>query len=104
MDGMLDSLWDSGWKVTEKFSSVRAGVTSLSDDKAFLKLRYFMLECEKTKSKSNFFSRKDLVLKAGVSANDSIDEVSRILGKKGILGLTLKVDTLLDAEGLGRGK
>ena len=60
---------------------------SLSDDKASLKLRDFLLECEKRNSKSNLFSRKDLVLKVGVSENHSIYEVVRIVGREGTEGL-----------------
>ena len=100
MDKMLDSLWDSRSKVIEAWSSRRTGMMSLSDDKAFLKLRYFLLECEKINSKSNFFSGKHLVLKAGVSANYAIDGLAKITGKEGIEGFTLKSDSLLHVEGL----
>ena len=62
-------------------SSVRTGVMNLLDNKYFLKTRDFLLECEKINSKSDFFSRKDLVLKAGVSANHSIDGIARIVRK-----------------------
>ena len=82
-------------------STWRAGMIRLSDDKYLLKLRDFFLECQKIISKSNFFSRKYSVLKASVSANYSIDGVLRITGKEEIAGFTLKVDTLLHAEGLG---
>ena len=76
-------------------------MTSLSDDKVFLKLRAFLLECERIDSRFNFFSGKYLVFKADVSTNDSIDRVARISGKEEIAGFTLKADTLLDTEGLG---
>ena len=52
--------------------------------------------------KFSFFSRKDLVFKVVVYAHDSIYGVTRILGKEGIVGFTLKVETLLNAEGIGR--
>ena len=104
MDEMLDSLWDSGSKVREMCSIGWSGVMSLLDDKDFLKLIDFLLECEKTNSKFNFFSRKYLALKTGVSANNSINGVARTVGKERIEGFTLKVDTLLDAKGLGGAK
>ena len=44
MDKMLEPLWDLESKVTEKWSSGWVGVISLLDDKAFLKLRCFLLE------------------------------------------------------------
>ena len=74
---------------------------SLSDNKDFLKLRDFLLNCEKQKSKSNLFSSKDFVLKGGISANDSTDGVATLPGKEGTEVFTLKVDALLDSEGLG---
>ena len=37
-------------------------------------------------------------MKAGVSANDSIDGVSRIVWKEGTEGYTLKADASLHAE------
>ena len=73
----------------------------LLDDKAFLKFRYFLLEFDKANSKFNLFSRKDLILQEGVSANDLIDGVAIISGKEGTDGFTLKDDILLDTEGLG---
>lgn len=54
-------------------------------------------------SKSNLFSRKDLVLKAGVSSNDSTYGVDVIARKEGTEVFTLKADVLLDPEGLGGG-
>ena len=66
-----------------------------------MKLIDFFLECDEMNYKFNFFSRKHLVLKVGVSENDSIEGVARISGKEGTSGFTLKVDTLLDAEELG---
>ena len=66
-----------------------------------MKLRDFLLECEKTISKFNLFSRKYLVSKTFFSGNDSIDGVARIVGKAGISGFTLKADALLHAEILG---
>ena len=73
---------------------------SLLDDKALLKVRYFLLESEKIVSKFKLFSRKDLVFKTGVSAHESTDVIARILGKEGIQSFTLKACTLLYAEGL----
>ena len=89
MDEMLDSSWDSESKIIETCSSGQMDVMILLDDKALLKLRDFLLECEKINSKSNFFSEKYLILKAGVSTNDSIDGVAKIAGKEGIEGFTL---------------
>ena len=43
-----------------------------------------------------------MILKAGVSKNNSIDRVARIVGKEGVEGLTLKEDLSLNAEGLSR--
>ena len=71
---------------------------NLSDNKTFLKVRNFLLECEKIVSKFNFFSRKDSVFKEGVSSHESIDMVDRIAVKEGIVGFTLKVNTVLSAE------
>ena len=101
MDQMLDSLWHSGSKVKENYSAGRAGVMSLSDNKAFLILRNFLLDCEKINYKFNLFSRKDLVLKTDVSANDSIDGIARIVGKEGIVGFTLKEHASIDTESIG---
>ena len=92
---MLDSSLDVGSKVVEVFFVVRSGEVKFSDDKAFLKVRYFLFECEKIVFKLNFF-----FFKVVVSAHDTIDGVSRIAGKEVMIGFTLKVDTLLDAEGL----
>ena len=58
MDEMLDSLWDSGSKVTETCSTVRAVVMSLSDDDAFLKFRDFLVEYEKKAINSTYFQEK----------------------------------------------
>ena len=44
---------------------------------------------------------KYLVLKAGISANDSVGGAARIAGKEKIESFTLKADTLLSTEGLG---
>ena len=55
---------------------------SLFGDKALLKLKDFLLECEKTNSKFDLFSGKYLVLKSGISVNDSTHGVARI-SKKG---------------------
>ena len=104
MDEILDSSWNSGSKVTETCSSWRVGVARLSHDKALLKLRDWLLEHEKKKSKSNFFSGKYFVLKSSVSTNDSMNGVPRIVGKERIVDFTLKEDALLDAERLGREK
>ena len=68
-------------KVAQTCSTEREGVASLLDDKAFLKVIDFLLECEKIVSKFNFFSRKYLVFKAGVSEHDSRDAVARVAGK-----------------------
>ena len=57
-------------------------MTSLLDDKHFLKHRDLLLECEKINYKSNFFSGKYLVLKEVFSLNDAIDGVTIIVGKK----------------------
>ena len=83
IDETLDSSWDEMMCVKEEeiYSNWRAGMMSLSDDNDFLKLRDFIFECEKTDSN---FSRKDLVLKVGFSENNSIDGVSRIVGKEGM--------------------
>ena len=81
MDGTLDSSWDTGLTVAEKCSEWPEDVVILSNDKAFLNVRNLLLEREKILSKLNFFSRKDLVLKAGVYAHYSIDGVARIVGK-----------------------
>ena len=77
---------DSGSKLTETWCSGRSGTMSILDDKTFLKLRYFLFECEKNNSKSNLFSGKELVLKTGVSSNYSIDGVAIISGKEVIAG------------------
>ena len=69
---------------------------SLLDDKAFLKVIDFILECEKIVSKFNFFSKKYLVLKEGISVHYSIDRVAIIVGKDGIKGFTLKTNILLN--------
>ena len=73
----------------------------LSEDKNFLKVRDFLLECQKIVSKFNFFSRKYLTFKEGVSAHCSIDGVARIAGKEGTEGFTLKVHILSSLGGLG---
>ena len=87
---MLDSSQHLGSKVTETCYLVREGAIIISDDKDFFKLIDFILEYEKTNSKSNFFNGKDLVLKEGIPVNYSIDRVARIVGKEGIEGFTLK--------------
>ena len=74
---------------------------SLSDDNAFLKVRDFLLDCEKKNYKFNFFSRKESVFKVNVSANGSTYGVAIIVRKEVIKYFTSKADSLLDAEGLG---
>ena len=74
-------MWDSESKLTETCSSGWGSIISLLDDKALLKLKCFLLECEKTSSKSKLFSAKALVLNEVVSENDSIDEIARITVK-----------------------
>ena len=61
IDEILDSLWNSGSTAIKMFSSGRKGVMSLLDHKTFFKLRDFLLECEETNSKSNFFSEKNVL-------------------------------------------
>ena len=61
-----------------------AGMTNISDGKSFLKVKDFILTREKTASKFNFFSRKDLVFKAGIYVNYSIDGAARISVKEGM--------------------
>ena len=75
-------------------------MVNLLDDKSFLTVRSFFLECEKIAFKFNFFSRKYLVFKTGASSHDSIDGVARVAGRQGIAGFILKADTLLNAERL----
>ena len=101
MDEMLDSSWDAGSKAVETWSEWREDVINLSDDKDLLKVTRFLIECKKIVSKFNFFSRKDLVFKAGISVNYSIDGAARISVKEGMWGFTLKLDTSLNSEWLG---
>ena len=65
--------------------------------------RYFLLEDEKIVSRFVFFSQIDLVFNEEcVFACDYIDGVDRILGKEGVYGFNLKIDTFTVAEGLGK--
>ena len=94
--------WNLGLKNGRNALCRTRGCSEFFGDKAFLKDRYFLLECNKIVSKFNLFSRKDLVFKAGVSSHDLTHGVARITGKEGIVGYTLKACTLFNAEVLGK--
>ena len=75
---------------------------NLSNDKALLKVRDYLPEHKKIVLKLNIFSRKCLFFEEDTFLHDLIDGVDIIAVKEVISGFTLKVDTLLSAEGLNR--